>query len=115
MLLEETEEMEEPLGAEDAEADASAETTDDSVKSDPAELVVTITMERADGNLIRLSPVDLSPDAEEVYTYQWQISMDNEQWTNVEGATSRDYTFTLDETIVNSYWRLVITEKEFTE
>ena len=101
--------------AEDAEADASAETTDDSVKSDPAELVVTITMERADGNLIRLSPVDLSPDAEEVYTYQWQISMDNEQWTDVEGATSRDYTFTLDETIVNSYWRLVITEKEFTE
>lgn len=101
--------------AEGSEADASAETTDDSVKSDPAELVVTITMERADGNLIRLSPVDLSPDAEEVYTYQWQISMDNEQWTNVEGATSRDYTFTLDETIVNSYWRLVITEKEFTE
>lgn len=101
--------------AEDAEADASAETTDDAEKSDPAELVVTITMERAEGNLIRLSPVDLSPDAEEVYTYQWQISMDNEQWTNVEGATSRDYTFTLDETIVNSYWRLVITEKEFTE
>ena len=101
--------------AEGSESDASAETTDDSVKSDPAELVVTITMERADGNLIRLSPVDLSPDAEEVYSYQWQISMDNEQWTNVEGATSRDYTFTLDETIVNSYWRLVITEKEFTE
>ena len=101
--------------AEGSEADASAETTDDSVKSNPTELVVTITMERAEGNLIRLSPVDLSPDAEEVYSYQWQISMDNEQWTNVEGATSRDYTFTLDETIVNSYWRLVITEKEFTE
>ena len=101
--------------AEGSEVDASAETTDDSVKSDPAELVVTITMERAEGNLIRLSPVDLSPDAEEVYSYQWQISMDNEQWTNVEGATSREYTFTLDETITNSYWRLVITEKEFTE
>ena len=101
--------------AEGSEVDASDETTDDSVKSNPTELVVTITMERAEGNLIRLSPVDLSPDAEEVYSYQWQISMDNEQWTNVEGATSRDYTFTLDETIVNSYWRLVITEKEFTE
>ena len=41
--------------------------------------------------------------------------MDGEQWVNVDGANSRDYSFTLDETISNSYWRLVLTEKNFAE
>ncbi len=76
---------------------------------------VTISMERAEGNVIHLFPEKLGPDADEIYSYQWQVSMDNTQWTNVEGAESRDYIFILDETTSNSYWRLVITEKEVSE
>ena len=79
------------------------------------EIVVSISMERSEGNAIRLFPEGLDPEVENSFTFQWQISMDGEQWVNVDGANSRDYSFTLDETISNSYWRLVLTEKNFAE
>ena len=113
-VTEEETPTDEPEITEETPAD-EPETSDDAETSVPSELVVTITMERSEGNVIRLSPVDLSPDADQVYTFQWQVSMDNEIWTSVDGATDRDYTFTLNETIANSYWRLVITEKDFEE
>ena len=90
--------------AESAEEDAS-----------PVEIVVSISMERSEGNAIRLFPEGLDPAVENSFAFQWQISMDGEQWVNVDGANSRDYSFTLDETTSNSYWRLVLTEKEATE
>ena len=94
-----------------AAADAESVAED----ADPVEIVVSISMERSEGNAIRLFPEGLDPEVENSFTFQWQISMDGEQWVNVDGANSRDYSFTLDETISNSYWRLVLTEKNFAE
>ena len=52
-------------------------------------------------------------DAEENenLVYQWQFSLDNEHWVDVEGANAREYTFKLDDTTSNSYWRLCVSEK----
>ena len=73
---------------------------------------VTIAVERREGNEIRLYAENLSEEAGEKYSYQWQYSLNNEEWFAVEGATGKDYTFRLDQTNGRYYWRLIVSEKE---
>lgn len=44
------------------------------------------------------------------YTFQWQSSVDNENWENVSGANSGNYTFTLTEETSQNYWRVILVE-----
>ena len=44
----------------------------------------------------------------ETVTYQWQTSADGEEWFDVEDADQATLTITVDETNVDSYWRLVV-------
>ena len=41
------------------------------------------------------------------YTLQWQHSVDNKEWINEPGAKDTTYTFELNETTVEYYWRVV--------
>ena len=41
------------------------------------------------------------------YTLHWQYSVDNNEWINVPDANGTTYTFELDETTVQYYWRVV--------
>ena len=41
------------------------------------------------------------------YTSQWQYSLDQQEWTNVPGATGTSLTFEVDETTVQYIWRVV--------
>ena len=69
---------------------------------------VTIAMERLKSNEIRLYAENLEP--EEDLHYQWQYSMDSENWVDVEDANSSEYTFTLNSANSSKYWRLVVTK-----
>ena len=69
---------------------------------------VTIAMERLKSNEIRLYAENLEP--EEDLHYQWQYSMDSENWVDVEDANSSEYTFTLNGINSSKYWRLVVTK-----
>ena len=51
--------------------------------------------------LINFSPQDR-------YTYQWQYSLDQEEWFDIEGATGDTYTFIIDKNNWYYYWRLVV-------
>ena len=51
--------------------------------------------------LINFSPQDR-------YTYQWQYSLDQEEWFDIEGATGDTYTFIIDKSNWYYYWRLVV-------
>mgnify|MGYP002857253148 CR=1 FL=1 len=84
-------------------------------EEEPVPMNITIAMERADGNEVRLFAEDLASDANAKYAFQWQASRDNELWFDVDGANDSEYAFTLDSSSNNSYWRLVITEKESPE
>ena len=84
-----------------------AEETEDALP----EKDVTIEMERFEGNEIRLFAKNADAEENENLVYQWQFSLDNEHWVDVEGANAREYTFTLDDTTSNSYWRLCVSEK----
>ena len=93
----------------DAEETSADETEETSVATAP--MNITISMERSDGNSIYLFAEDMELNSSEKYSFQWQVSPDNEQWINVEGANDPEYNFTLDQSNNNSYWRLLITEK----
>ena len=82
------------------------------VVEEAEEIEVTIAVERREGNEIRLFAENLSEEDSEKYSYQWQYSLDNEEWLALEGANGREYTFRLDQTNGRYYWRLIVTEKE---
>ena len=82
------------------------------VVEEAEEIEVTIAVERREGNEIRLFAENLSEEDSEKYSYQWQYSLNNEEWFAVEGATGKDYTFRLDQTNGRYYWRLIVSEKE---
>ena len=42
------------------------------------------------------------------FTYQWQSSSDNSDFTNVDGATSASYTIPSDQTLVDKYLRVQV-------
>lgn len=92
--------------AENAPADASAGS------SAAPPMNITISMERAEGNAVHLFTEDTELRSGDNYSFQWQVSPDNEQWVDVEGATEPDYNFTLDSSNSHFYWRLLITDKE---
>ena len=69
---------------------------------------VTIDVERQEDNAVRLFAEDIGEEDAEAYAYQWQYSLDGEEWFDVEGATEKDYNFKLDETNGSYYWRLVV-------
>ena len=77
----------------------------------PVKKEVSIAMERLEDNRIRLFMEDIGEDNENL-VYQWQFSLDNELWLDAPGANGREYTFRLDDTNSNSYWRLLVTVKE---
>ena len=80
----------------------------------PAELPareVTIAMERFKGNEIRLYAENIEPEEAESFTFQWQASQDNEQWVDIPGANSSEYSFKLDGISSSFYWRLIVSEK----
>ena len=85
---------------------------EEAVVEEAEEIEVTIAVERREGNEIRLFAENLSEEDSEKYSYQWQYSLDNEEWLALEGANGREYTFRLDQTNGRYYWRLIVTEKE---
>ena len=78
---------------------------------DTEEIRVTIAAERREGNEIHLYAENLSEEDTEHYLFQWEYSLDSEEWFAVDGADSREYTFRLDDTNGRYYWRLIVTEK----
>ena len=99
-----------PSGAEEntiSEAEASP-----AAPEEGAAMNITISMERAEGNAIHLFAEDTMLRSGDNYSFQWQVSPDNVQWVDVEGATGPDYNFTLDSSNSHFYWRLLITDKE---
>ena len=46
------------------------------------------------------------------YEPQWQYSTDKVNWHNIEGANSLTYTYTLDETTTQYYWRMIVNNVE---
>ena len=78
---------------------------------DTEEIRVTIAAERREGNEIHLYAENLSEEDSEHYLFQWEYSLDSEEWFAVDGADSREYTFRLDDTNGRYYWRLIVTEK----
>ena len=105
----EPEEAEEPSEEEPAE-EAEAEPAEEPEEAIP-EKEVTIAVDRHEGNEIRLFAENMVPEDDETYAYQWQYSLDNENWLDVEGACERDYNFKLDSENCNYYWRLIVTAK----
>ena len=85
---------------------------EEAVVEEAEEIEVTIAVERREGNEIRLFAENLSEEDSEKYNYQWQYSLDNEEWLALEGANGREYTFRLDQTNGRYYWRLIVSEKE---
>lgn len=56
-----------------------------------------------------LTLVSIAYGYEEIeYTYQWQRSADDVNWTDIEGATEARYTFTVTEENYRDYWRVTI-------
>ena len=98
-----TEAIEEEKETEES-SDESLLTTNYSLPIDS----VTIAVERGEDAEIRLFAEDIGEEDAEAYAYQWQYSLDGEEWFDVEGATEKDYTFKLDETNGSYYWRLVV-------
>ena len=84
---------------------------EEAVVEEAEEIEVTIAVERREGNEIRLFAENLSEEDSEKYSYQWQYSLDNEEWLALEGANGREYTFRLDQTNGRYYWRLIVSEK----
>lgn len=44
-----------------------------------------------------------------VYTIQWQVSKDNANWQNIEGAASLSYSFIITENNYQNYYRIAVT------
>ncbi len=88
--------------------EAAAEPADDAAEAAPA-MEVTIAVERKEGSEIRLFTESIGEEEAEGCAFQWQYSLDGEEWLDVEGATEKDYTFQLDETNGRYYWRLIVT------
>lgn len=61
-----------------------------------------------EGAIITLTALP-SPKDKYEYTYQWQYD-DQGEWANVEGATGKTYTYTLDEETSGRIWRVIITD-----
>lgn len=45
---------------------------------------------------------------DDVVVYQWQRSLDDTNWEDVEGANEAEYSFALDQTNDMYYWRLTV-------
>ena len=57
----------------------------------------------------QLTLVSIAYGYEEIeYTYQWQRSADDINWTDIEGATEARYSFTVTEDNYRDYWRVTI-------
>ncbi len=97
----------EEAAAEPAEGD-DEQPADEAAEAAPA-MEVTIAVERKEGSEIRLFTESISEEEAEGCAFQWQYSLDGEEWLDVEGATEKDYTFQLDETNGRYYWRLIVT------
>ena len=50
-----------------------------------------------------------------VYSIQWQVSIDGENWEDVEGAVEASYTMTITEENYCHYWRVVVTVTDVVE
>lgn len=44
-----------------------------------------------------------------VYSAQWQVSIDNASWQDIDGATTLSYSFIITESNYQNYYRIVIT------
>ena len=100
----------------DAKDDETAEPAEETAEEAPAPEVlpakeVTIAAERGEDNAIRLFAENISEEEKDTFTYQWQYSLDNEEWLDVEGANDKDYNFQMDETNGLYYWRLIVSYK----
>ena len=83
------------------------------IVEEPAPITeVTISVERREGNEVRLFAENIGEDENEGYVYQWQYSLDNAEWFDIDGANGSDYTFNLDSTNGRYYWRLIVSETE---
>ena len=47
-----------------------------------------------------------------VYELQWQMSLDNAEWTDVADATGASYTMAVTEENYYAFWRVIVTVKE---
>ena len=96
----------------DPDAPPAEEEASDASVEESSSMSITISVERAEENAIHLFTEDTELRSGDNYSFQWQVSPDNEQWVDVEGATEPDYNFTLDSSNSHFYWRLLITDKE---
>jgi hypothetical protein len=94
--------------SEESDAEAAEDAEEETVAPVAEPIEVTIAVERGEDAEIRLFAEDIGEEEAEAYAYQWQYSLDGEEWFDVEGATEKDYIFKLDETNGRYYWRLVV-------
>lgn len=89
-------------------AEPAEEVVEELVEAPVPVTEVTIAVERGEGDAVRLFAEE---DLGEEYLYQWQYSLDGEDWFDIAGANNSDYTFTLDNTNGRYYWRLIVSVK----
>ena len=59
------------------------------------------------GTEVTLTAVDKGFGAVEL-TYQWQYSTDGENWSNIEGANDKTYTYIVDKENAKYYYRVQV-------
>ena len=84
------------------------EIVEETVEASAPVTEITIAVERGEGDTVRLFAEE---DLGEAYLYQWQYSLNGEDWLDIDGATNSDYIFNLDNTNGSYYWRLIVSAK----
>ena len=74
---------------------------------DSGDAVFAISGSTYAGKILTAAQSSSDPDGDGTFSYKWQSSSDNSNWTDISGATSS--TFTVTETEEGKYIRLVIT------
>lgn len=62
-------------------------------------------------NLVTMTAILVNFNLDDIVTFHWQYALQIPDWIFIEGATEQTYTFTLDETTIN-YWFRVMVEWE---
>ena len=111
--LEETSEEEDDIDASEAdEIEAEEEEVlDDSEEEDEGSVYITANVDENSDQLegtkvVLTAHVEGYENTE--YSYQWQKSIDGENWIDISGATDSEYTFTLTEETGDYTWRVIL-------
>ena len=76
---------------------------------DPATGALTMTGTVEEGGLVTYSSTITDIDGDITFTYQWQLSDNDNDWNNINGATEASYSIPSDQSLVDKYIRVTAT------